>query len=109
MQRVWAWFYEPSAVLSLVEELDDKIGVSILLRDPDSLGDVVVTGPMTEAMGCYPFLDVRHQIRRFGVRKAEAEHYVRVLARGGAVVCLEAPGDEALRTLTELDAHDVLV
>lgn len=109
MPRVWAWFYEPSAVLSLVEELGDEHRVSILVRDPKDREDVIVMGPITRDMACYPFLDVRHQIRRLGVKKSLAEHYTRVLQRGGAVVCVETPDKNTMRALGHLDARDVLV
>ncbi len=108
MARAWAWFYKPSAVLSLVQELGDENRISVLFRDPEEQKDVIVIGPITREMACYPFLDVRHQIRRFISKKAIAEHYARVLARGGAVVCIDTPDDGTFRTLGELHAHDVL-
>lgn len=109
MPRVWAWFHNPSAVLSLVDELGNENQVSVMLRDPKDQQDVVVMGPISRDMACYPFLDVQHQFRRFGVKKAVAEHYARVIGRGGAVVCVEAPDIGTVRVLNHLDAHDVLL
>lgn len=109
MPRAWAWFHNPTAVLSLVDELGEQNRVSVFLRDPKEQDNVVVLGPITRDMACYPFLDICHQIRRFGVKKAVAEHYSRVLRRGGAVVCVETADIGAMRALDELKARDVMV
>ncbi|MCL5115682.1 MAG: hypothetical protein M1272_00830 [Firmicutes bacterium] len=106
MPRAWAWFHNPSTVLSLVNQLGDDTQVSVLMQDPDQQ-DVVVLGPISRDMACYPFLDVCRQMRRFGVRRTLAEHYARVLRRGGAVICLETPDITTMRVLDELNAKDV--
>lgn len=106
MPRVWAWFSEPSRVLSLIDQLGSA--VSVLLRDPEVQENVVVLGPITRDMACYPFLDVPHQIRRFGIRRDDAEHYCRVLQRGGAVVCVDSSDASTLQLLDHLAARDVL-
>ncbi len=109
MSRTWAWFHNPRTVLSLVDELGEDTRVSLLIKDPDAQESVMVMGPLSRDMACYPFLDVRHQIRRLGVKKPLAEHYTQVIARGGAVVCVETRNDEAVDVLNGLDARDVLV
>lgn len=107
MRRVWAYFDEPSSVLSLVDQLGGTDHVSILVRDPGAQYEVVVMGPITHDMACYPFLDVPHQIRRFGVTRSEADHYVRVLRRGGAVVCLHQCDSGTRRVLDALEAQEI--
>lgn len=109
MPRTWAWFHNPQTVLSLVSELGEATHVSLLVKDPDAQESVMVMGPLSRDMACYPFLDVRHQIRRLGVKRALAEHYTRVLARGGAVVCVDTEGSGTVEILNHLDAQDVLV
>lgn len=106
MPQVWAWFNEPSRVLALVEEIG---GVSVLLRDPKMQDDVVVMGPVTRDMACYPFLDVPHQIRRFGMRRSEAEHYVKILRTGGAVVYIDNGDPDTKSVLDQLEARDILM
>lgn len=107
MPRMWAWFDQPSRVLSVLDQLGGT--VSVLVRDPKVQEDVVVMGPITRDMACYPFLDVPHQIRRFGVRRQEAEHYVQALLRGGAVVCVDSGDANTKQVLDQFDAQDVLV
>lgn len=107
--RIWAWFHNPSTVLSLVDTVSEQDHISVMFRDPDNEHDVVITGPIIRDMACYPFLDVAHHMRRLGMKKSLANHYARVIQRGGAVVCIEAPDTHAVNTLNQLDAHDVLV
>lgn len=83
--------------------------MSLLIKDPEAHDRVMVMGPLRHDMACYPFLDVCHQIRRLGVKKGLAEHYARVLHRGGAVVCVETPDVQAVRLLDALNAQDVMV
>lgn len=109
MPRAWAWFHNPRTVLSLVSQLGDDTRISLIVKDPEAQESVMVMGPISRDMACYPFLDVCRQIRRFGVKRALAEHYARVLRRGGAVVCVETADVAAMRILEELEAQDVLV
>ncbi|NMP22559.1 hypothetical protein [Sulfobacillus harzensis] len=108
MPQTWAWFHNPRTVLSLVRKLGEGTRVSLLVRDPEAQESVMVMGPLSRNMACYPFLDVRYQIRRFGITKSLAEHYTRVIARGGVVVCIESADSDALGVLHDLDAQDVL-
>lgn len=108
MARIWASFEKPAAVLSLVDELGGTERISVLVRDPRGRQDVVVLGPLIQDMSCYPFLDVPHHIRRLGLRRWDAEQYVQVLRRGGAVVCLDEGIDGAVELLAHYEAHDVL-
>lgn len=110
MERAWAWFHDPSMVLPLVKELDGDSRISLLVQDPEDHQDVMVVGPLSHDMACYPFLDIPHQIRRFGVRKSLAEHYTRVLYHGGAVICVEFSSQRTLKALLQTHhAHDVVI
>jgi hypothetical protein len=59
-------------------------------------------------MACYPFLDILHHMRRFGVKKSMAELYTQVLRHGGAVVCIETEDSRAFHVLQHLQAHGVV-
>ena len=109
MPRIWAWFEKPATVLTLMDKLGGTDRVSILVRDPRAQHDVVVMGPLTRDMACYPFLDVPHHIRRLGLRRPDAEQYAHALRRGGAVVCLDDGDDGTIEMLSDLKAQDVLV
>ncbi|MCY0878248.1 MAG: hypothetical protein OWU84_04850 [Firmicutes bacterium] len=104
MPRVWAWFHNPSAVISLVNQMGQDHRVSVILLDPQDPRDVLVLGPLTRDMACYPFLDVLHQLRRFGVKKSMAEVYAEVLRQGGAVVCIDTDDRRAFGVLHHLQA-----
>lgn len=109
MARVWAWFRNPSAVLSLVDRLGDGTGVSMIVHDPKEPHDVIILGTIVRDMGCYPFLDVRHQMRRLGLTKPVAEHFMHVLGRHGALVCVESTNRETIQTLGSLGARDIMI
>ncbi len=99
MPRVWVWFKEPSRVLPLIEQLGNQI--SVLVRDPTA-DNLVVMGPITRDMACYPFLDVPRHMRRFGLRREAAEQFCRILSHGGAVVCVDDENSEARALLSHL-------
>lgn len=109
MARVWAWFNNPSAVLSLAERLGDGIGISMIVHDPKNPRDVIILGSIAQDMGCYPFLDVRHQMRRLGLTKSVTERFSQVLRRHGALVCLESMNLEAIQMLGSLGARDIMI
>lgn len=79
--------------------------VSVLFRQGDAR--VLVMGPLTHDVGPYPFLDVQHHIRRFGLPPQWAKKYTRILEKGGVVICVDTPSPYCTDILIEYEAHDL--
>ncbi|PSR23061.1 MAG: hypothetical protein C7B45_04615 [Sulfobacillus acidophilus] len=109
MARVWAWFRNPSALLSLVERLQVGTGISIIVRDPREPHDVIIVGTIVPDMQCYPFLDMPHQLRRLGMTKPVVEYFMQVLQRHGSLVSVESTTSETIQTLGRLQARDIMI
>ncbi len=109
MARLWAGFAKPSGVLSLLQEIEQTQHLSILIRDPQDAHHIVVTGPLSKDMGRYPFLDLVHQIRLHGIKKTQADRYLQILRRGGALVCIDKWNVATIKAVRILDAQEIYV
>lgn len=111
MPRAWGWFPDPRSVLSIVESQRAGSRISCLFPAPElePPQEIVVVGPISQEMSCYPFLDLIHHIRRLGVGVRMAQHYNNVLRHGGLVVCLDLIDADPKEYLATFEARDVVV
>ena len=107
MPRLWAGFSKPSVVLSLLQQTGQPHNISILIRDPGDGHDIVITGPISRDMGRYPFLDLAHQIRRCGIQRTQADRYLQILQKGGALICIDEWDVETIEAVRMLDAQEI--
>ncbi|AEW06831.1 hypothetical protein Sulac_3388 [Sulfobacillus acidophilus DSM 10332] len=93
VSRTWGWFHDPKAMLALLKHQarQPAIDISLIMADPKHPEQILVLGPLSDEMACYPFLDVTHHFRRLGVKRSLAEHYIRVIQAGGIVVAVDRP------------------
>ncbi len=91
MLHLWKWFDHPKHALTFIRRLTVTVPVSFVMRDPHSPHDVLVGGPLAHAMACYPFLDLPHQLRRFGATPKQTAFYLNLLRHGGVLVMIDVP------------------
>lgn len=90
MPRAFGWFYDPRTLMQCVLEVKSRARVSVIIANPKTQStEVLVYGPLSRDLGCYRFLDLLHHMRRLGMERTMAHRYTEVVARGGAVVCVQ--------------------
>lgn len=96
--RIWGWFGDPETLATCVKQYSSTANVSLWMRRQDlAENDVVVVGPQSQEVSPYPFLDVRHHMKRLGIVEPWASRYTEKIAQGAPVVCIEtasAPSDD---------------
>lgn len=109
MAKIWGWFPDAEALAGCVQSLSREAKISVAFRRPDSRPDeVLVVGPLTRDLDCYPFLDLLHHIRRFGVTRQIAERYAEALEAGGFLVCVESAYPYVMQVLHRYRARDLV-
>lgn len=103
MPRAFGWFKDPHALIQCVADVKRWAAVSVIIANPNIRSrEVLVYGPLSQDLRCYPFLDLLHHIRRLGMERAMAHRYAEVVSSGGMVVCVD---DDRANPTTWLSPH----
>ncbi len=103
MPRAFGWFKDPHALITCVNDVKGRTRVSVIIANPNPRNsEVLVYGPLSRDLACYPFLDLLHHIRRLGMEQRLARRYTEVIASGGVVICVQ---DDKANPIAWLSPH----